>query len=389
MRILFIASESHGGGSTVALYGIIKVLYEKGYGIYVFLPDNEGWLAVELDRMGIPYFLPRFRYNCSISIWPDTYNPFIFLFHLLKRLIKRLLVVKDVREVINRVNPDIVHTNVGPLDLGLGICRRKRIPHIWHMREYQDKDFGMKIIPNKRHYIRKLKSPFNYNIAITKDIFNYWELREGVDRVIYDGVFSIKDLSNLRHKKREKYILFVGRIEEAKDPLSVIKAYAFFRNKYNMPEYKLILVGHFDSNSYYKQSCDAFIIDNHLNENVMFLGHSNSVYDYMATASCMIVSSKSEGFGFITVEAMLNKCPVIGRDSGGTKEQFDNGLAFEGFQIALRYNTEEELADRIHIALTTDMSEMTNRAYDMVINNYSIEKSGSEVESFYRSIVSN
>lgn len=39
----------------------------------------------------------------------------------------------------------------------------------------------------------------------------------------------------------------------------------------------------------------------------------------------LIVPSPFEAFGLITAEAMFNKCLVIGRDTAGTKEQFDNG----------------------------------------------------------------
>lgn len=45
-----------------------------------------------------------------------------------------------------------------------------------------------------------------------------------------------------------------------------------------------------------------------------------------------IVSSKQEAFGKITVEAMMGQIPVIGSNSGGTKELIkhnQNGLLFE------------------------------------------------------------
>ena len=45
----------------------------------------------------------------------------------------------------------------------------------------------------------------------------------------------------------------------------------------------------------------------------------------MSKALALFVPSSFEGFGFITVEAMFCGCLVIGRNTGGTKEQFDNG----------------------------------------------------------------
>ena len=40
----------------------------------------------------------------------------------------------------------------------------------------------------------------------------------------------------------------------------------------------------------------------------------------MSRAKALIVSSKFEGFGRMTAEAILSGCVVIGRNTGGTKE---------------------------------------------------------------------
>ena len=55
-------------------------------------------------------------------------------------------------------------------------------------------------------------------------------------------------------------------------------------------------------------------------DNVKFLGIRKDIYSLMKNAMALVVSSPSEGFGFITVEAMLNGCLVIGRNTAGTKE---------------------------------------------------------------------
>lgn len=59
---------------------------------------------------------------------------------------------------------------------------------------------------------------------------------------------------------------------------------------------------------------------------VVFLGMRKDIYSLMKDAMALIVPSYWEGFGFITTEAMFNGCLVIGRNTSGTKEQFDNGL---------------------------------------------------------------
>lgn len=107
----------------------------------------------------------------------------------------------------------------------------------------------------------------------------------------------------------------------------------------------------------------------------------------MSKASCMIVASRFEGFGFITVEAMLNHCVVIGRLTGGTKEQLLNGLNYESSPIAYSFSTVEECSERLHEALSSDNHDMINRAYHMVINHYTNEICGKETERYYESVI--
>ena len=63
----------------------------------------------------------------------------------------------------------------------------------------------------------------------------------------------------------------------------------------------------------------------------------------MSHAALLVVPSRNEGFGFITAEAMFNGTLVIGRNTGGTKEQFDNGLQLIGREIGVRYESLSEL----------------------------------------------
>ena len=44
-------------------------------------------------------------------------------------------------------NPDIIHTNTGVIHEGLKVAKRLKIPHVWHLREYQDKDFNWEAFP--------------------------------------------------------------------------------------------------------------------------------------------------------------------------------------------------------------------------------------------------
>ena len=119
----------------------------------------------------------------------------------------------------------------------------------------------------------------------------------------------------------------------------------------------------------------------------MFLGVRNDVHQLMRKAKALIVASRNEGFGFITSEAMYNNCIVIGYNTAGTKEQFDNGLVDTGSEIALRYLNQSELLYNLEYVKKNDCSLMIKNARKIVISNYTIEKSAYNVDLFYKKIL--
>jgi glycosyltransferase involved in cell wall biosynthesis len=373
------------GGSNVALFNIIQLMQEKGHECFVITDSEYGPLLDKLDQIHCVYYQHKLRLN----IYPIVKGSFKWI-RFVKRSFGSLLKFysqnKFAFQVIEKIHPDIVHTNVGPLNIAVGTCRKLGIPHVWHMREYQDMDFGMHYFPAKVFFYKSIHSKGNYNIAITKGIFNYHHLRPQ-DIVIYDGVFSQNMLSNKNSEsiEKENYILFVGRIDEAKAPLDLLHVFPVFLKKY--PQYKLLLAGSFKEGSLYKQTCDDFIKESGLQYAVNFLGEREDVYQLMSKAKALVVTSRFEGFGFITTEAMLNNCVVIGRDTGGTKEQFDIGELEAGEPIAYRFTNQAELLQCLMAAVNEDTTRMRMMALRVVSDYYTIESHVKHLEHYYQYVI--
>jgi glycosyltransferase involved in cell wall biosynthesis len=185
--------------------------------------------------------------------------------------------------------------------------------------------------------------------------------------------------------EKENYILFVGRIDEAKVPLDLLHVFPVFLKKY--PQYKLLLAGSFKEGSLYKQTCDDFIKESGLQYAVNFLGEREDVYQLMSKAKALVVTSRFEGFGFITTEAMLNNCVVIGRDTGGTKEQFDIGELEAGEPIAYRFTNQAELLQCLMAAVNEDTTRMRMMALRVVSDYYTIESHVKHLEHYYQYVI--
>ena len=133
-----------------------------------------------------------------------------------------------------------------------------------------------------------------------------------------------------------------------------------------------------------------YIKDNHLTEHVELLGNRDDIAALMREARALIVSSLFEGFGFCMPEAMQQGCLVIGRNTSGTKEQMDNALEMTGKEIALRYETAEELA-KLLSEVASNPPEFyrpyLERAFKTVNKLYTVENNTRQIYQFYKDIL--
>ncbi len=384
MKILCVLSSvSPFGGSSKSFLRLAKELISSHDIEMLVCVPSMGGVCEDLkllDNVKIEVLNVRFNvYPPSRSIKDFL----LFLPKLIWHFLINTLAYFKLKRLARAYKPDIIHTNVGVVNVGYKVARGLKIPHIYHLREYQDLDFGMRIMPSKLNFREKLNSDNNYNICITNGIKEHFRLEVKNSKVIYDPCFNRDNV--WFEESKEKYFLFVGRLDEKKGVYDVLEAFSIFfaKNK----DYRLLLAG-------VPSDGNMDILQNEvkrlrIGNAVDFLGMRNDVFDLMRKATLTIMASVSEGFGLVTTEAMMNGCLVVGKDVAGTKEQFDNGLNFTGKEIALRYQTVGELSN-----IMADVVEkgilvyfpMIEKAQKTVVNFYTIEESAKQVYNFYREI---
>lgn len=386
MRILYISNSTSTSGAPAALFNLVKEMKSRGNEIAVVVPNDKGSQYGALLDLGIRCYSSMYY---TLTIWPlGVINPFKFIRRIRLARANKTKVRSYIGSVIDDFKPDIVHTNVGPLDIAFEECRKRGIPHVWHLREYQDLDFGMKFYPSKNDFKRQIYSQGNYLISITEDIARHWNISDRC-RVIYDGVFNPEtDIVDIHPPANySNYFLYVGRIERSKGLLSLLRAYRKYRKRQG--KCRLLIAGR--PCGLYALICRIYVWFNGLGDATDFLGQRNDVYSLMSGAMAFIMPSRHEGFGFTTAESMLNNCLVIGRDTAGTKEQFDNGLKDTGEEIALRFKTVEELTIRM-IEVSNNLEpekyeRIKTLAGEVVRQRYSSTIYSSEIEKFYNEII--
>ncbi|MEL5743801.1 glycosyltransferase, partial [Escherichia coli] len=133
---------------------------------------------------------------------------------------------------------------------------------------------------------------------------------------IYNGYdFSeIKKINKMAKDSNEKRFLFVGRLDEQKDPLTLIKAFELIEKKY--PNVYLDIVG----DGELKGHCEELVKKLKIQDKVIFHGWVEKPYSFYLNCNVFICPSKYEAFGFIFVEAAYFKKPIITTSVEGIPE---------------------------------------------------------------------
>lgn len=376
MKILLISNTSATGGAPEAFFNLVCGLLDKGHEIAVVLPDRTGPLYSRLFEAGVKIYADVPYMLC---IRPRVLNPVKYY--------KRMKVLKEgqtearayIGRALDEFKPDIVHTNVGPLDLALEECRKRGIPHVWHLREFQ---YRMKFYPSQKIFREEILSEGNHNIAITHCVGDYWNIRE-TDSVIYD---AIPEPEHMPERLAEDFYLYVGRLEKQKGAMQLLRAFKTF-NKMR-PIYRLVLIG--QSCGLYGLRCKLYAKTQKFGRNVQFIKYCEDLGSWYSRATALVVPAVREGFGLTTATAMLYRCPVIGRDCDGTREQFDNGKRFTGEEIGYRYKRRRKLVELMaECALDKNPAKMQDRAQKTVRELYTQQLCTDKIERLYNQVLGN
>ena len=244
----------------------------------------------------------------------------------------------------------------------------------------------MHYIPTHRHLERRLQSDSTYSICITKDIQRHHGLESSSrSRVIYNGIKPRTE--QIPSVQKKKYLLFAGRIEPAKGVYELLESYAHYIRLVKEP-LPLYIAGA-PTQSHYFAKLNQFIVHHCISNLVTFLGDRQDIEMLMQEATAIVIPSRFEAFGRCMAEAMFNGCLVIGKNTGGSKEQMDNGLQFGGQEIALRYQSSAELS-RLLERVTQQYSSflpLIDKAFHIVNALYTTEANVEQVYQFYQDIL--
>jgi glycosyltransferase involved in cell wall biosynthesis len=214
-----------------------------------------------------------------------------------------------------------------------------------------------------------------------------WELRNGAKhervRTIYYGVDS--DAFTPQHKPfgDPPVVVWVGRIDPLKDVLTLLQAAALVHQA--RPDIQFRLFGSAPAgNEGYYQKCLELRKELGLEETVIFAGFRSNTVSAFNEGDVVVLSSVSEAFPFVILEAMLCEKPVVATKVGGVPEQL------QGCGIAVEPRNPEEMAQAI-LKLMNDPAlaeKLGKAARQKAMKEYSTRQSGSAHKLSYRRMFS-
>jgi L-malate glycosyltransferase len=370
MKVLHLNAGTETGGGMVHILSLLGKLNSNEMVLGVF---EKGPMYYDAQKLGInvTYFGQASRYDFSI--------------------------LKKIAQYIQDENIQIVHSHGPRANLFVFLLRKKyKLGCKWVTTIHSDPrdDFLGKGFKGKlftRIHLFSLKS-MDHFFAISNR-FKEMLTRFGIDpnkiTTIYNGIDFHASLP--KSVEREEYgltdqdfvIIMVARLHPVKG--HTIAFHAFQKVVERFPNVKLLLLGDGDLLDELKYLAKELGIEN----KVLFLGFKENVHSYLSISDLEILTSYSESFPLVILEAARAHIPVISTDVGGVKDLISDPSL--GWVIPIK--DENALKNSIEEAImakeTGELKLLAENLYKKALSTYSLDQFCESIYKTYTKLVQN
>ncbi len=378
MKVAFIAHFPNLYGANRSLLNLIDGLKPYGVVPHVIVP-GEGPLTDTLRLRNIEFAIVPIQWwaeELKGNLVEQAYKIALFYPKAFKRLYLNFKLIPSLAEILQVWNIDVVYTNSCATPVGALVAHKLQLPHIWHLREFLDIDYNIYLDWGKllcSFFIQIQKSAAQ--IAISKAIYLHFfgNSSKKCAHIVYNGISSNIELQRLhelgisswKHGRPFTFAL-VGLIHPNKGQDVAIKALSRIADDF--PDIRLLIVG--DGSTEQLAQLKKLAENLGVSEQIEFWGYVDDPYKAYLASDVVLMCSKNEGMGRVTVEAMSVCRPVIGYDNAGTSEIIQHeytGLLYRGDHEALAVCM-KQLIENPDWAKKLGMN-----AWNRVVEEYSIE----------------
>ncbi|MGA4439880.1 glycosyltransferase [Psychrobacter pocilloporae] len=284
-----------------------------------------------------------------------------------------------LRKEILEYEPDIIQSWMGHSNFLFGLLGKTwGVPVVWNIRQSR---VTKKELGSKNYALMKASAKLSKLIPYKIINCSLKSIELHKQAGFYDNFAYIPNGINIdssdhklieSQKNKEFTVGHVGRYDPAKNHALFISSFNSFNKKHTQSRCIMAGTGISYENVVFKNKYAHLI-----NASFTLLGqvhNRNDLFDIYKKMDCLVLSSITEGFPNVLIEAMSCGVPCISTDVGDAREIIaDTGwIVPSEDQNALEKALEE--AYREYLDFPEDWAARREKAYERVVENYSVEK---------------
>ena len=323
-KILFVTDERQMGGVSIVLEDILNNINLKNKQIDLLILHNNGDRLKNIPKnvniiYGSKYFntidIPLkilIQKKQLLKITKKLYTSFLIKTNLIKYKIK-----KERKKILKEKYDTEIAFKYGFTSLFV-IYGNSNKKINWVHCDPKTDDPALKY----RKLFKKIIPNFDYNIVLSKKTKqNFQEIYPTSKTKIIKNIIPYdkikKATKDVVYKENEQFkIITIGRLSKEKDHKKIIEVFNKLNNKKILKNTTLEIIG----DGPLKQELEELINQYKLENNIKLLGKKDNPYIHLKQADLFVLSSISEGFGLVIIEAFLCGTPVLSVDVASAKE---------------------------------------------------------------------
>ena len=324
----------------------------------------------ELEKAGV---------RCHRSWMPDV------SFHFLFERIAALLFPLRMLYIILRWRPDVIHTHTETPDLALYVFSRvfprmlrcvKIVRTIHNTRLWTG-------LPRTAQWVEAFFKSHNANIAISDSVRDSYADRFGeVPPIINNGVAEVeqKDYFNAQNSKLKTQnsklkILFAGRLEPQKGVVVLCKVLKMLAGD---ARFFFTIAGDGSQRTLVEQTL-AEIATEGKSVNAELVPPIFGLAGYMQSFDYLFMPSEFEGLSMLSMEASLNRLPVIANACPGLADTLP-----ADWSLLAHGNNIDDYRRIFNLLPTADHTALTHQAYAFAKERFSVRTMQERYEAWYK-----